>query len=144
MNSCVASIMRCIRPRFQLGLGRLVTRALNVGPLGSRGRERLQLRQLTGHLQVVWQARALHPWDRDLPSARRSELFSEQTIADTDVAVAKLFRLLPEIDTISIQVRAPEVDGSVILAGTISRASVAASSPVLSPRMRLKLMGIHY
>jgi hypothetical protein len=93
-------------------------------------------------LQVVWQARALHPWDRDLPSARRSELFSEQTIADTDIVVAKLFRLLPEIDTISIQVRTPEVDGSVIMAGTISRATAAASSQVVSARMRLKMMGI--
>jgi hypothetical protein len=139
-----ASIARSIRGMAKRELGHIVARALDIGPPSSGMRGKLRVRRITGQLQVEWHARDVHPWDQDLPLERRAELFTDQTIADTDTVVTTLFRLLPEIGTIAVQVRTPEADGDVILAGTINRASIAACRPVLSARMRLKMMGLRY
>jgi hypothetical protein len=143
MNELTGTIARRIRGMLHRGLGHLVGKALSIGPIGRGGRQRLQICRVTGQLHVEWWARDLHPWEQDLPLDRRWELFRAQTIADTDNAVARLFFLVPEVDTITIQVRSPQSDGSTILAGTISRTSHAACRAVASPRMRLKMMGIH-
>src|SRR5215831_10427610 len=142
MNELTDTIARRIRGMLHRGLGHTVGKALNIGPIGRGGRQRLQICRITGQLDVEWRARDLDPWDRDLPLERRSDLFQTQTIMDTDNAVARLFSLVPEVDTITIQVRSPQSDGSTILAGTISRTSHAACRAVPSPRMRLKMMGI--
>jgi hypothetical protein len=142
MNELTETIARRIRGILYRGLGHIVGKALNIGPIGRGGRQRLQICRITGQLHVEWRARDLHPWDRDLPLECCSELFRAQTIMDTDNAVARLFSLVPEVDTITIQVRSPQSDGGTILAGTISRTSHTACRAVPSPRMRLKMMGI--
>jgi hypothetical protein len=132
-----------LRGLFEPGLRRIVERAVTVGSAQPFGR-RMQLCRVTGQLEIEWHARGLHPWDDDLPFEQRSQLLRAQTIEDTDVAVARLFRVLPEVETIAIRVRGPESGGGVILAGTVNRASVAACSRVRSPHMRLKIMGVRY
>jgi len=116
MNELTETIARRIRGILYRGLGHIVGKALNIGPIRRGGRQRLQICRITGQLHVEWRARDLHAWDRDLPLERRSELFRAQTIEDTDNAVARLFSLVPEVDTITIQVRSPQSDGGTISA----------------------------
>jgi hypothetical protein len=130
--------VRLLWPGF---LEQVIRRALSTpGATGGA----LHLTRVTGRLHLEWQAREIHAWDRDMPAERQAELFCEQTIGDADAALTTLFRILPEIDAIVVQVVEPWPAGRVILAGTVLRETVLGSSLPSSPRMRLKMYGLRY
>ncbi len=133
-----------IRRIFCRGLLRnVIIRALSFNK-SRAGDEVLRLNRLTGRLQLEWQARDIHSWDRDTPPQRQAELFCEQAIRDTDVAIGRLFQMLPEIEAISVRVVEPQDAKTVILSGTVVREDVFGPQLPSSPRMRLKMLGIRY
>ena len=129
---------------FGSRLRRMIATALRFGARGGLRDDQLRLHRISGQLHVEWAARAIHPWDRGLPSQRQDELFCDQTIRDTDVAIARLFDRLPEIEAIVVRVVEPHPAGRIILAGTVQRSDMMAIDLPPSPRMRLKLLGVRY
>lgn len=102
----------------------------------------LTLKKLTNRLEIEWSARDIHPWDRnDLPEEKAS-LFVRQCLADADAAITRLFRELPQVDTIALTVLEPHSE-SVIMAGTVDR-DVVEPDAGLSVGMRLWQQGIKY
>jgi hypothetical protein len=95
-------------------------------------------------LKVEWYARDLHPWDRDLPVDRRAELFVAGFMADTVVAIRRIFERLAEIDAIQIRVLEPTEPYRTVLAGTVCRDDLNASRDCPSPAMSLRLLGVQH
>jgi hypothetical protein len=132
---------------FKPSVEQIVRRALALRPRGAVPNDVLILNNLilSGHrLKLEWRARDIHPWDRDLPLAEQAELFSEQALHDTDVALIRLFRGLPEIEQIEFQVLKPDGFGDVILVGVVDRERVLDPEQPLSLRMRLRMLGVTY
>ena len=102
----------------------------------------LKLMKLTNRLEIEWCARDIHPWDRHDPPDERAWLFVRQCLADTDAAITRLFRELPQVDTIALTVLEPHSE-SVIMAGTVDRDAVEPDAR-LSVGMRLWQRGIKY
>src|ERR1017187_4379453 len=75
----------------------------------------LKRKKLNNRLEIEWCARDIHPWDRHEPPDERACLFVRQCLADTDAAITRLFRELPQVDTIALTVLEPH-SGSVIMA----------------------------
>jgi|SRR5581483_5679667 len=123
-------------------LARVVTKALALRPRGFIRRDVLVLEKLSARLRIEWRSRGVHPWDRDLPEDRRTVLLREQTLRDTEAAIARLFHVLPEVEAIEVRVLAPHPSNEPMLTGTVLREDVVAARPVVSPRMRLQLMGL--
>jgi hypothetical protein len=126
---------------------RVVRRALALRSRGAIAGDVLVLNSLcqAGHrLRLEWHARDIHPWDRDLPNSQQAELFSKQALEDTDAALGRLFRRLPEIEEIEFQVLKPMSSGGVILTGVVDRETALNPKPSPSLRMRLKMLGVRY
>lgn len=143
MDSLKAFFTHFFKPSIQ----QIVRRALALRPRGSIPNDVLVLNslRLLGHsLQLEWRARDIHPWDRDLPQSQQDELFSEQALRDTDVALIRLFQRLPEIEQIQFQVLNPTDFDGVILAGVVDREGALNPEPPPSLRMRLNMLGVHY
>src|SRR5215831_3920910 len=121
---------------------RRVNKALALPPRGGVAKDILLLKQLFIHLRVEWFARDVHPWDRDLPQGRQSELFTQQCLEDVDAAIPRLFKELAEIDEIEISVLDRESNAQIIT-GVIKRENARASAG-LSLGMRLNALGINY
>ena len=119
-----------------------MAKALALRPRGFVPRDVLLLNSLSVRLTLEWRTRDIHPWDRHLSLDRRTELFREQVVNDTDAAIAGCFDLFPEVEEIEFRVVAPNAPDSVVLAGTVSRRDAVAVRTIASPRMRLELMGI--
>jgi hypothetical protein len=142
-NAIVALFSRFFEPSVEL----IVRRALALRPRGAVPHDVLVLHSLraAGHcVQLEWRARDIHPWDCDLPPSRQAEVFSEQALQDTDVALIRLFQRLPEIDQIEFHVLKPLPPDEVILTGVVDRAKVLDPERSPSLRMRLKMLGVHY
>ncbi len=100
------------------------------------------VKTLFHRLEVKWRARDIHPWDRGLVSPpERRPLFVEQSLADTEAAIYRLFRSLPEIDALDITILDHESD-NVIIAGTVYRSTLHQSQNRFSVRMRLRELGV--
>jgi hypothetical protein len=123
---------------------RIVTKALALSPRGFVPDDVLVLRKLSARLQVEWRSRDLHPWDRDLPPRRRAERVRELTLDDTDAAIMRLFRTLPDVDGLEVRVFAPLPSDRIILAGVVAREDAFAARSMSSPGMRLRMMGVQY
>jgi len=108
------------------------------------GGDTLRLRHVSGQLEVEWQARDVHPWDRSLPVERQAQCFTDQTLNDTDRAITRLFELMPELDAITVRVLAPGSGRRPVLAGTVTRKDLDASPSSSSPRLRLWMLGLQY
>lgn len=121
-----------------------VIKALTLAPRGAVAHDGLQLRATSLSLTVEWQARDVHPWDRDLPVGRRTELFTTTLMADTVVAIRQMFERLAEVDVIQIRVLTPNEPGKTVLAGTVCRDNLCAAQACPSPAMSLKLLGVQY
>jgi hypothetical protein len=122
-------------------------RALALPPRGGVRNDVLRLKSLRvsgQYLQLEWRARDVHPWDRDLPLSRQAELFSEQALKDTDAAIVRLFRMLPDIEEIKLQVVKPMSFGGVIFAGVVDRESALAPQPPPSLKQRLITLGVRF
>jgi hypothetical protein len=126
------------------GIRSLVSRSLALRPRGGVANDRLVLHKLCGQLQLEWRARAVHPWDRDLPPCRQLEAYFEQAVADTDLAIPRIFQRLPEIDVIEIRVLDTQDPTKIMLSGVVTREDALAADLFYSPKMRLKMMGIQY
>src|SRR5580692_9615531 len=108
-----------IMQRLRLHNGRRkIASALALHRRGEVRPDGLILTQSSHHLDIEWRARDIHPWDRGCEPAERAHLFSEQSLADTDAALSRLFRKFPEIDVITFRVCKPDSDEH-ILAGTV-------------------------
>jgi len=101
----------------------------------------LTLTQASHHLEIEWRARDVHPWDRGSESEEREVLFTEESLADSDAALSRLFNKLPEIDVIRFRVIHPHSDQR-ILAGTVERSACLPSTRCVSPRTRLWHRGV--
>jgi hypothetical protein len=99
---------------------------------------------LTTQLQIEWRARDIHPWDRGLlPPGQRAQAFVEQSLADTEAAIDRLFEVLPQVDVIAVRVLDRTSD-SVIISGTVSRLGASAREENLSVGMQLLYLGLTY
>ena len=125
-------------------LRRLVRKALALTPRGFVSQDVLVLCDFSAQLRVEWRTRDIHPWDGSLPVDRRSELFRDQAFRDTDAAIVRLFRILPDIDAIEVRVLAPRPPNRTILAGAVARLDAHAARSHTSPGMRLRLMGVRW
>lgn len=137
MKKLIPSLMR-------RGIRSLVNRSLALWPRGGIANDRLLLHKVSGQLQLEWRARAVHPWDRDLPACRQVEVYFEQAVADTDFAIRRIFQRLPEIDVIEIRVLDTQDPTKIMLTGVVTREDALAADLPYSPKMRLKMMGIQY
>ena len=97
--------------------------------------------QASHRLEIEWRARDIHPWDRDSEPEERELLFTEQSVADADAALSRLFNESPEIDVIEFRVTHPD-SHQRILAGTVERAARMPGTRDLSPRTRLWQRGV--
>jgi len=116
----------------------------NALALQNRGEVRpdwLTLIRAAHRLEIVWRAREIHPWDRECEPAEHEFEFTEQSLADTDKAISRLFKALPEIDVIDFRVFHPGSDVR-ILAGTVERTAPVSSTRRVSSRTRLWHRGV--
>jgi hypothetical protein len=121
-----------------------IRKALALNLRGEMRNDGLKLEKVTHRLEIEWCAREIHPWDRvrNLSADENERLFMEQSLADTEAAIHRLFEMLPHVDLIALRVSEP---GSkrMLLAGTVSRTGVEESGR-LSVGMRLRLSGVTF
>ena len=99
---------------------RKIERALALHQRGEARSDGLQLTSAKVVLHIKWLARAIHPWDRDLPPTRAQQLFAQQCLNDVDAAITRLFAEIPVLDMIEICVRR-EVSRPPLLQGNVRR-----------------------
>jgi hypothetical protein len=121
---------------------RAIERALALYLRGEARRDGLTLKKLSNRLEIEWRARDVHPWDRDDPPDRKGAILVRQSLADTEAAITRLFRALPQVDAIALTVLEHHSE-SVIMAGTVYR-SEAEPGGELSAGMRLWRRGVKY
>jgi hypothetical protein len=115
--------------------------ALDLRHLGDGRRDGLTLIQARQSLEIEWRARDVHPWDSGCGSAKRELLFTEQSFADTEAALSRLFEKLPAIDVIAFKVMHPESD-ECLFDGKAERPSQVFRMPGVSARTRLWRKGV--
>ena len=115
--------------------------ALDLHNRGEVRRDGLTLTHASHHLKVEWRAREVHPWDRASASKQREFLLAEQSMADTDATLSRLFKELPEVDVIEFTVTHPDT-GQRILNGTVDRACQVPCTRSVSARTRLWHRGV--
>ena len=115
--------------------------ALDLHNRGEVRRDGLTLTHASHHLEIEWRAREVHPWDRASASKQREFLLAEQSMADTDAALGRLFNELPEVDVIEFTVTHPD-SGRRILNGTVERACQVPCTRSVSARTRLWHRGV--
>jgi hypothetical protein len=138
-------LLRRLRRKLDLWrYHRRIKRALALHLRGEARSDGLTVDNVSGHLEIRWRARDVHPWDRDLARYEREVVFAEQALADTEAAVLRLFDKLPEVDVIELSVLEPNSE-TLIAAGTVHRADLNVSGPrLLSVGMRLREVGVRY
>jgi hypothetical protein len=122
---------------------RRIELALRLERRGEARKDGLQLDSLQHRLEIRWQAREVHPWDRHLPWDQRRRRFVEQALLDTEAALVRLFGASPEVDVIDFRVAEP-ASGATMLSGAIARADCEAARSSPSVRMRLSEMGVNF
>jgi hypothetical protein len=118
-----------------------IQRALDLQNRGEGRRDGLTLTRATHRLEIEWRARDVHPWDRASESNQRESLFAEQSMADTDLALSRLFNKLPEVDVIEFAVIHPDTNQR-ILAGKVERSNPVPCTRGVSARTRLWHRGV--
>ena len=134
----VAAIVR------HASLTSLVSGAIAVKTRGCCPADYIVTTKVSARLRVEWRARETHPWDRGLPPLTQAEMYRDQVLRDTEAAIIGLFKVLPEIHEVEIQVLDSREPAKVILAGTVNREDVSASYKFASVTMRLKMLGLRY
>jgi hypothetical protein len=102
----------------------------------------LEAISVSNHLEIEWRARNIHPWDRGNPW-ETGILFVEQSPADTEAAITRLFEALPQVDVIMLRIL-DSVSSAAIIAGTVYRSAAFDGNRSLSVGMRLKRCGIRF
>ena len=121
---------------------RKIQRALALNQRGEVRSDGLQMTAAKTTLRIDWLARAIHPWDRDLPPERAERLFSQQCLDDANAAISRLFAEIPVLDSIEVRVRR-DILRPPILEGTVYRASLS-SNDYASTGMRLRAIGLRF
>jgi hypothetical protein len=122
---------------------RRLEQALELERRGEGRKDGLKMARMQHRLEVEWEARDVHPWDRHLPREARHARFIEQALVDTEAAIGRLFAALPEVDLIEICVTEP-VSHARMLWGAIYRWDFRNVRPSPSVRMRLGEMGVKF
>jgi hypothetical protein len=117
--------------------------ALALQRRGEGRRDGLILETVCNSMQVRWRARRMHPWDRNLPNSERELAFQQQTLADIEAAILRLFEGLPQIDVLQVCVLEPKSE-TVIAEGAVHRSALAEVRALLSVGMRLRDLGLRY
>ena len=110
---------------------------------GDVRKDGLQLDQMRHRLEIRWRAREVHPWDRHLPRDEKQRRFVEQSLVDTEAALARLFEASLEVDVIDFCVTDPR-SGVTMLSGAVFRTDFKNARPSPSVRMRLSELGVHF
>lgn len=121
---------------------RRIERALALHLRGEVRTDGLKLNRKHARLELEWQAREIHPWDRTISTAKRNALFVKQCLADADAVLRRLFEELPHIDSIAMCVRDPH-SNAVIMEGLVLSSSLQIPRP-LSDRMWLAQIGLRF
>jgi hypothetical protein len=132
---------KCLR-KYQSSRSR-VEQALGLERRGEARKDSLLLSAVRHRLEIQWQARGVHPWDRHLCLDKKQAIFMEQTLTDTESAIARLFETMPEIDLIDLSVTDPRTD-TLMLSGTVHRTDFQNAGHSPSVRMRLTAMGVSF
>jgi hypothetical protein len=123
---------------------RSLNRALALHLRGEVRRDGLTLTRACNHLEIQWHARDIHPWDRDVQPERHALLFAEQTLADTEAVIFRLFEALPQVDVIKLGVIGLGSDPPII-SGTVHRSTLSTvRRGLMSVGMRLRDLGVSY
>lgn len=130
----------CITKLASLTYRYCLRQGLTLPPRGGVRNDRLNISHVSQRLDVEWIARDIYPWDFDDTDAAKTVKFLEQFLADTEVAIDRIFQALPQINEIAVTVREPHA-GVVIAAGTVERVPVEKQA-FSSPRMRLLARGL--
>lgn len=136
--------LRALQNRFRLWRWRRrVIDSLALHRRGEARRDGLALVNIQEMLVISWRARPAHPWDWDLSEANREVAFIEQSLADTEAAIQRLFRAFPGAEVLDFKVLDVASD-SVIIEGVVSRRDLIETEAVAhsSVRMRLRQLGI--
>jgi hypothetical protein len=75
--------------------------ALTLPPRGGAKNDGLRVKSVRQRLEVEWNARDIHPWDRDDAGVVKTVKFLEQFLADTEGAIDRIFQVLPEVNEIA-------------------------------------------
>lgn len=123
-------------------LKRKVQSALALQSAGEARSDGLVLQRMQARLELEWQARDIHPWDRSAPSGRHNSLFVKQCLADAAAVLARLFERLPHVESIEVRIVHPH-SKSAIMEGLVRRSSLSMKRP-LSDRMWLGYLGLRF
>lgn len=121
---------------------RNIDHALALHRRGEVRSDGLVLKTVCNRMEIQWCARDVHPWDRHEPPCARESLFVQQSLADTDAAITRLFEALPQVDVIDVKVLKHPSE-SPIMAGTVHRSADETDS-FLSVKMRLLKRGVKF
>jgi hypothetical protein len=122
---------------------RIIENALALNRRGEVRSDGLRLSRVHSRLDIEWRARDVHPWNRDLPAEQRWPMFIEQSLADTEAAVSRLFDAFPQVDVIELRVLEPSSE-IAIMEGTVHRSTLNRDRRLLSVKMRVLALGINY
>jgi hypothetical protein len=100
------ALRRLYRYLYKRGIGT----ALALHRRGEVRPDGLRSIRICNQLVIDWRARRIHPWDSERPAGVRRELFVQQSLADTEAAISRLFETLPQIDMITLRVIDPDSD----------------------------------
>jgi hypothetical protein len=141
----MSRILRVFLSKFDIyRYRRHIERDLALHFRGEARTDGLKATKVCSRLEIEWQARNIHPWDRGLvASAERASAFVGQSLADTEVAISRLFDTLPQVDVIALSVRDPASD-ALIIAGTVNRPGTSGGDSRRSIGMRLRELGLTY
>jgi hypothetical protein len=132
----------------RMRLHHVAKKALKLSPRGCVRNDVLMLSKLNRisdqELQLEWFARDVHPWDRDLPAPHQAELFCQQALQDTEAAILRLSRMLPDIAQVNFRVLDPHASRRVILTGNVERREIPWACRLESIKMRLLMMGVQF
>lgn len=118
-----------------------IRRALALQPRGAVRNDGLTPINSTQQLSIEWRARGVHPWDADCTSEEAELLFKQQSIADLDAGITRLFAELSWIDEIRFRVFPPDSE-ELLFEGTVARPSVMDARGDVCARKRLWRMGV--
>ncbi|HZP45048.1 MAG TPA: hypothetical protein VFB15_05310 [Candidatus Binataceae bacterium] len=121
---------------------RKVESALALHQRGEARADGLEILSAKTVLQIEWLARAIHPWDRDLPPSAIERRFAKQCLTDTDAALKRLFDEIPILDRVEIAVRRAPTRPPLIR-GTVQRKHLNESRAE-SVGMRLRALGLGF
>jgi hypothetical protein len=88
----------------------------------------LQSVSVVNRLEIRWRARDVHPWDAADRADVKARKFDEQLYSDTEAAISRLFRALPHVDVIDVEVLDRDYD-IPIMAGTVDRSDLKGCGP---------------